>query len=155
MVATDTGFAKKARNFAEMLDAPLAIVEKRRMGNDGKTESLGLIGSVEGRNALIVDDEIDTAGSMIQAASWCGSRARAMFTPAPMHGVLSGHAIERLRAIGSSELVLTDTVPLPPEKPPEHHGALGGGTLRGGIQRIHEERSVAELFQQGAASLAR
>ena len=68
VVATDTGFAKKARNFAEKLNAPLAIVEKRRIGNDGRTESLGLIGDVSGRHALIVDDEIDTAGSLLQAA---------------------------------------------------------------------------------------
>src|SRR5262249_29124913 len=69
VVATDTGFAKKARNFAERLNAPLAIVEKRRIGNHGKTESLGLIGSVAGRHAIIVDDEIDTGGTMIQAAN--------------------------------------------------------------------------------------
>src|SRR5215472_33786 len=68
VVSTDAGFAKKARNFAERLNVPLAIVEKRRIGNDGRMESLGLIGTVEGRHALIVDDEIDTAGSMIQAA---------------------------------------------------------------------------------------
>ena len=68
VVATDTGFAKNARNFAEQLNAPLAIVEKRRIGNHGETQSLGLIGSVEGRHAVIVDDEIDTGGSMIQAA---------------------------------------------------------------------------------------
>ncbi|MGZ3673827.1 MAG: ribose-phosphate diphosphokinase, partial [Ktedonobacterales bacterium] len=67
VVATDTGFAKKARNFAELLDAPLAIVEKRRVGNDGRMESLGLIGEVAGRDALIVDDEIDTAGTLVQA----------------------------------------------------------------------------------------
>ena len=83
VVATDTGFAKKARNFAERLNAPLAIVEKRRVGNHGKTESLGLIGSVAGRHAIIVDDEIDTAGTMIQAANLVGERARAMSTPAP------------------------------------------------------------------------
>src|SRR5215813_11316438 len=68
VVATDTGFAKRARNFAERLNAPLAIVEKRRVGNDGQMESLGLIGQVAGRHAVIVDDEVDTAGSLLQAA---------------------------------------------------------------------------------------
>src|SRR5579871_2837069 len=68
VVATDTGFAKKARNFAERLNVPLAIVEKRRIGNDGHLESLGLIGDVRGRHVVIVDDEIDTAGTLLQAA---------------------------------------------------------------------------------------
>src|SRR5262249_30971316 len=67
VVATDAGFAKKARNFAERLGVPLAIVEKRRLGNDGRMESMGLIGEVAGRRALIVDDEVDTAGSLLQA----------------------------------------------------------------------------------------
>jgi ribose-phosphate pyrophosphokinase len=69
VVATDTGFAKQARNFAQLLNAPLAIVEKRRLGNRGQTESLQLIGSVDGRHAVVVDDEIDTGGSMVNAAN--------------------------------------------------------------------------------------
>src|SRR5436190_20661577 len=67
VVSADEGFAKKARKLADRLHAPLAIVEKRRLGNNGVTEAMGIIGSVEGKNALIVDDEIDTAGSLTQA----------------------------------------------------------------------------------------
>src|SRR5437868_13707013 len=67
VVAADEGFAKKARQLADRLEAPLAIVEKRRIGNDGHAEAMGIIGSVESRHALVVDDEIDTAGSVTQA----------------------------------------------------------------------------------------
>src|SRR4030095_3974056 len=67
VVVSELGFAKKARNFAELLQAPLAIVEKRRLGNDDKTEVMNIIGDVGGRNAVIIDDEIDTAGSLVEA----------------------------------------------------------------------------------------
>ena len=156
VVATDAGYAKRARNFAEMLDVPLAIVEKRRMGNTGKTETLGLIGTVTGRNALVVDDEIDTAGSVMQAVGLVRSLGAGEVYVAATHGVLSGPAIERLGADGIRELVLTDTVPLPPEKRLPNLVVLSVAELfAGAILRIHEERSVAELFQQGAAALAR
>lgn len=156
VVATDAGYAKRARNFAEMLDVPLAIVEKRRMGNTGKTETLGLIGNVTGRNALIVDDEIDTAGSVMQAVGLVRSLGAGEVYVAATHGVLSGPAIERLGADGIRELVLTDTVPLPPVKRLPNLTVLSVAELfAGAILRIHEERSVAELFQQGAASLER
>ena len=75
VVSTDIGNAKRARNFAELIDAPLAIVEKSRTGNADETEVLNLIGDVDGRTAILVDDEIDTAGSMCQAAD-SSSRAR-------------------------------------------------------------------------------
>ena len=65
MVVTDLGFAKRARTFAELLNAPLAIIEKRRQGNDDRAEVLNVIGEVRGRRAIIVDDEIDTAGTLI------------------------------------------------------------------------------------------
>src|SRR5215467_1469700 len=116
VVATDTGFAKKARNLAEQLDMPLAIVEKRRLGNDGRMESLGLIGAVAGRNALVVDDEIDTAGSMTQAVRVVREQGALNIYACAVHGVLSGPAIERLRDSGVCELVMSDTVPLPSEK---------------------------------------
>src|SRR5215469_13808725 len=116
VVATDTGFAKKARNLAEQLDMPLAIVEKRRIGNDGRMESLGLIGEVAGRDALVVDDEIDTAGSLTQAVRLVREQGARDIYACAVHGVLSGPAIDRLRNSGLRELILSDTVPLPPDK---------------------------------------
>ncbi|MGZ3601132.1 MAG: ribose-phosphate diphosphokinase [Ktedonobacterales bacterium] len=147
VVATDTGFAKKARNFAELLDAPLAIVEKRRVGNDGRMESLGLIGEVAGRDALIVDDEIDTAGTLVQAVRLVKERGARDVYACAVHGVLSGPAIERLSTSGVRELILSDTIPLPEEKRLPFITVLSVAELfAGAITRIHESRSVAELF---------
>ena len=147
VVATDTGFAKKARNLAEQLDMPLAIVEKRRLGNDGRMESLGLIGDVAGRDALVVDDEIDTAGSMMQAIRLVHEQGARDIYACAVHGVLSGPAIDRLRDSGLRELILSDTVPLPPDKRPPFMTILSVAELfAGAIIRIHEGRSVSELF---------
>jgi len=147
VVATDAGFAKKARNLAELLDAPLAIVEKRRTGNNSQAEAMSLIGSVEGRNALIVDDEIDTAGSLTQAVHVCREHGAREVLACASHGVLSGPAIERLRTSGIKEVILTDSVPLPPEKQLPIITSLSVAPLfAGAIQRIHEGRSVSELF---------
>jgi ribose-phosphate pyrophosphokinase len=148
IVSTDAGFAKKARNFAERLNAPLAIVEKRRLGNDGQLESLGLIGGVSGRHALIVDDEVDTAGSLVQAAQVVREHNARDIYACAVHGVLSGPAIERLSNAGIRELILSDTVPLPQQKRLPMITVLSVAELfAGAIERIHEGRSVAELFR--------
>jgi ribose-phosphate pyrophosphokinase len=150
VVATDAGFAKRARNFAEELNAPLAIVEKRRIGNEDRAESLGLIGTVEGRHVVIVDDEIDTGGSMLQAVQLVKTQGARDVYAAVVHGVLSGGAIERLRDADLAEMVLTDTLPLPPHKHLPFMTVLSvAELLAGAIERIHEGRSVAELFQRG------
>ena len=148
IVATDTGYAKKARNFAELVNAPLAIVEKRRIGNHGRMESLGLIGSVEGRHALIVDDEVDTAGSLMQAAQLVREHGARDIYACASHGILSDPAIERLKASDIKEMVLTDSIPLPEEKRIPQITVLSiAELLAGGISRIHEGRSVSELFR--------
>lgn len=150
VVSTDAGFAKKARNFAEQLNAPLAIVEKRRLSNDGRIETLGLIGSVAGRHALIVDDEIDSAGTLIQAVQVVKEQgARDVYATA-VHGVLSGPAIDRIAASDLAEVILSDTVPLPEAKRLPTITQLSVAELfAGAIARIHEGRSVAELFRVG------
>lgn len=147
VVSTDAGFAKRARNFAELVNAPLAIIEKRRIGNDGRMESLGVIGHVADRNALIVDDEIDTAGSLAQAVRVVRDNGAREVYACAVHGVLSGPAIERIRASELREVILADTVPLPEEKLLPTITQLSVAELfAGAIQRIHESRSVAELF---------
>jgi len=147
VVATDAGFAKKARNFAEQLGAPLAIVEKRRVGNDGQADAMGLIGHIAGRNALIVDDEIDSAGSLMQAAGVVREQGALDIYACASHGIFSGKAIERLRASEIKELVVTDSVPLPAEKRLPIITTLSIAELvAGAITRIHEDRSVSELF---------
>lgn len=147
VVATDAGFAKKARNLAELLDAPLAIVEKRRTGNNDQAEAMSLIGAVAGRNALIVDDEIDTAGSLLQAVQVVREHGAGDVYACASHGVLSGPAGERLSRSGLKEVILTDSVPLRPEMDLPIITTLSiAPLLAGAILRIHEERSVSELF---------
>ena len=148
VVATDAGFAKKARNFAERLEAPLAIIEKRRLGNDGRMESMGLIGSVDGRNAIIVDDEIDTAGSLTQAVRIVREQGALDVFACAVHGVLSGEAVPRLREANIREIILANTVPLPDEKRLPNITQLSVAEFfAGAILRIHEGRSVSELFR--------
>ena len=92
VVSPDLGNTKRARNFAEFLDAPLAIIEKRRMGNKDHSEILNLIGSVEGCQAVLIDDEIDTAGSITQAAQVCLDNGATEVYATSTHAVLSGPA---------------------------------------------------------------
>jgi ribose-phosphate pyrophosphokinase len=148
VVATDEGFAKKARQLADRLEAPLAIVEKRRIGNNGHTEAMGIIGNVEGRHALIVDDEIDTAGSLTQAVRVVHEHGARDIYCCATHGVLSGPAVERLSNAPIKEIVITDSIPLPEHKRLPNMTVLSVAELfAGAISRIHNERSITELFQ--------
>jgi ribose-phosphate pyrophosphokinase len=102
---------------------------------------------VAGRDALVVDDEIDTAGSMMQAIRLVHEQGARDIYACAVHGVLSGPAIDRLRDSGLRELILSDTVPLPPDKRPPFMTILSVAELfAGAIIRIHEGRSVSELF---------
>jgi ribose-phosphate pyrophosphokinase len=148
VVAADEGFAKKARKLADRLDAPLAIVEKRRIGNNGHIEAMGIIGSVQGRHALIVDDEIDTAGSLTQAVRAVHDQGARDIYCCATHGVLSGPAIERLSNAPIKEIVITDSNPLSEQKRLPNMTILSVAELfAGAISRIHDGRSVTELFR--------
>ncbi len=148
VVSTDEGFAKKARQLADRLHVPLAIVEKRRLGNDGQTEAMGIIGNVQGRHALIVDDEIDTAGSLTQAVRVVREQGARNIYCCATHAVFSGQAIERLKAAPITEIVITDSIPLSAQKQMENLTVLSIAELfAGAISRIHDGRSVTELFR--------
>ncbi len=147
VVSADEGFAKKARMLADRLNAPLAVIEKRRLGNNGTTEAMGIIGSVEGRDAVIVDDEIDTAGSLTQAVRVARERGALDIYCCATHAVLSGPAIERLKNALIKEIVITDTIPSPNPKLLPNMTVLSVAELFAGtISRIHDGRSVSELF---------
>ncbi len=148
VVSADEGFAKKARQIADRLQSPLAIVEKRRLGNEGQTEVMGIIGNVDGRDAIIVDDEIDTAGSITQAARVVRERGARDIYICATHAILSGPAVDRLRAANVKEIVFTDSIPLPDDKHLPNMTVLSVADLfAGAIRRIHEGGSVTELFQ--------
>jgi ribose-phosphate pyrophosphokinase len=147
VVAADLGFAKKARNFARRLDAPLAFVEKRRIGNDPKAQALTVIGDVENKNVILVDDEVDTAGTLVEAIQLVKQNgARKIFTVCT-HATLSHPAVERLRAAPIEEFICTDTVPIPTEKRLPNFTILSiAPLLAETIARTHAGRSVGEYL---------
>ena len=148
VVAADEGGSKRARNVAQTLDAPLAIIEKRRTGNDEVAEVLNVIGDVEGKTAVIVDDEILTGSTLMEGARVLMERGAIAVYAGVTHALLSGSAVEDLKASALQELVVTDTIPLPPEKRIPQIEVLSMAPMIGeAIGRIHTGRSVGELFQ--------
>jgi ribose-phosphate pyrophosphokinase len=147
VVVSELGFAKRARRFAEILSAPLAVVEKRRLGNDDRTELMNVIGEVQGKTAVIIDDEIDTAGSLMETVQALEAEgAREIYTCAT-HGIFSGAAIDRIAASSLREVIVTDTIPLPDGVPDGLITVLSIAPLFGeAIKRIHRGESVGALF---------
>jgi ribose-phosphate pyrophosphokinase len=148
VVSPDLGAAKRARNFADRLHLPLAVIEKRRMLSGGKTEIVGVIGDVSRKKALIIDDEIDTAGSITQAAQMLERFGAHEVYAAATHAVLSGPAIERLQDSNIKVVVVTDTLPLPEHKRIPKITVLSVARMFAeAISRIHSGGSVGELFR--------
>jgi ribose-phosphate pyrophosphokinase len=148
VVATDVGDEKRARDMAVRLGTPLAIIDKRRHGNSGVTEAMHVIGEVEGRNVLILDDEIDTAGTIMAAIGALRANGCKEVTVAGYHPILSGPAIERLRSANVREIVVTDSLPVPPEKRLPNMTVIPVASQLGdAIGRIHSGQSVGALFQ--------
>jgi ribose-phosphate pyrophosphokinase len=147
VVVTDLGFAKRARAFAELLDAPLAIVEKRRHGNLDRAEVINVIGEVADRRVIIIDDEIDTAGTLIEISRALEKAGARDIHACATHGVLSDPAIDRIANSNIEEVVITDTIPLPARKHIPQIKVLSVAPLIGeAIKRIHRGESVGALF---------
>ncbi len=148
VLATDVGGEKRARNVAYALGVRLAIVSKSRIGNEERVAAQALIGDVRGSNVLIVDDEIDTGGTIMSAAEIALQNGALSARVACIHPILARNAAERV--CGSDmieEMVCTDTIPLPPEKQHPKITVLSVAPLLGeAISRIHSGRSVGELF---------
>jgi ribose-phosphate pyrophosphokinase len=149
IVTADLGFAKRGRNFAAKLQRPMAFVEKRRMGNTAQSEALTVIGDVRGCDVIIVDDEISTAGSIQNTVNVVKEHGARDVYVCATHAVLVGSAIERLRNLPIKEIVVTNTLPLPPEKMLPNLRVLSVGPLLGEVvRRVHEGRSVGEMFNE-------
>ncbi len=149
VVAPDIGGTKHARNFAEALRVPLAVIEKRRVQRpDGSiAKALNVIGEVEGKNVLLFDDEIDTGGTVAQAIVFLQSAGAQRVFVGVTHPVFSDPAIERLSGLPIEEIVVTDTIPLSPRKRLPNITVLSMANLLAEvIRRIHEGRSVGALF---------
>ncbi|MEA1958498.1 MAG: ribose-phosphate pyrophosphokinase [Chloroflexota bacterium] len=149
VVATDIGISKHARDFAERLNTSLAIIEKRRVDNDDKAETLKIIGDVVGMRVLLVDDEIDTAGSLVTAADALAKAGANEVYSCCTHPVFSGPAMERILNSPVKEVVVTDTIPVPETKRNGKIAVLSIADLLGeAIRRIHEGQSVGAMFQK-------
>ena len=149
VVAVDIGISKRARDMAEELGAPLAIIEKRRMGNNDKSELLNIIGDVEGMTAILMDDEVDTGGTMVNAAVALEKAGVLAVYASSTHAVLSGGAVGRLDGSPIRQYVCTNSIPMPPDKMTDHMNIVSIAPLLGeAIHRIHTGTSVGAMFQK-------
>lgn len=148
IVATDAGSSKKAYKYSEFFKCPIALVDKRREGNDDRAIASTIIGDVKGKNAIIFDDEIDTAGSMMETVKVLKKFGAKNIYAGCTHGILSGPAIERIKDSEIKELVVTNTVPIPEEKRIDKIKILSIAPLFAeAIKRIHNEDPLGELFR--------
>jgi ribose-phosphate pyrophosphokinase len=148
MVAPDAGGAERARAYAKRLNAELAVIDKRRSGEEGRPEVMNVIGDVSGRTCIIQDDIIDTAGTITKAAEALKKNGAERIIACAVHGVLSGPAIERIEKSPIDRLIITNTIPLTENKARcEKIKVLTVARLLGqAIKSIHEETSVSSLF---------
>ncbi len=146
VVSPDLGSVTRARDFANRLGVPMAIVDKRRQ-RANVSEVMNIIGSVEGKKVILVDDMIDTAGTLCNAAAAIMERGAISVTACATHGVLSGPAIQRLQDSVLEEIVMLDTIPLPKEKQLDKITMLPvAPTFAEAIERIYEEKPVSPMF---------
>ena len=147
MVTPDAGGTERARGFAKRLECPMALIDKRRTGPN-VAEVMHLIGDVKGKIAIILDDMIDTAGTLTQAAGALKQNGAAMIYATATHGVLSGPAIDRINGSVIEEVLLTDTIPLGEraDRTSKIKVLSVAPLLAEAIRRIHEDESVSSLF---------
>lgn len=147
VVATDAGSSKKAYKYSKYLGCPIALIDKRRDGNDDKAIATNVIGDVKGKQAIIFDDEIDTAGSIIETARILESNGAKEIYAGCTHGVLSANAVERINKSPIKELVITNTVPLGDEKNIDKITVLSIAPLFAEtIKRINEGKPLGEIL---------
>ena len=147
IVATDAGSSKKAYKYSEYFGCPIALIDKRRAGNDDRAIATTVIGDVENKEAIIFDDEVDTAGSLIETAKILERFHAKEIYAGCTHGVLSADAVQRIEASPIKELVITNTIPLPEEKQSDKIKVLTIAPLFAeAIRRLNEARPLGELF---------
>lgn len=149
IVATDAGSSKKAYKYSEFFNCPIAMLDKRRDGNNDKAIGTTIIGDVKGKNAIIFDDEIDTAGSMMETVRVLKEFGADAVYAACTHGVLSGPAIERIEKSPIKELVITNTIPLSENKKIDKIKVVSIAPLFAEtIKRLNEKRPLGELLKK-------
>jgi len=148
LVAGDVGESKDVANYASRLDLPVAIVDKRRLGDSEQVKAVALIGSVEGKHAIIVDDEVASGGTMLEAAEFVMSHGALSVKVVAVHPILSGRAVQHLNESRVLDFVFTNTVPAPSTETLRDATFLSiAPVLAEAIQAIHRGSSVSELFR--------
>ncbi len=148
VVATDAGSSKKAYKYSEFFNCPLALIDKRREANNDHAIASNIIGDVEGKTALIFDDEVSTAGTLTEAARILAEHGTKEIYAGATHGVLVGPAVERIKNSPIKELVITNTIPLEPEKQIDKIKIVSIAPLFAeAIKRINEEKPLGDLFE--------
>ena len=152
VVSADLGFAKQARNIAEGLGTPLAFIEKRRSGNDANASALSIIGEVYGKDCILCDDEVDTAGSMSKDINLLYDNGAASVSVYFVHPVFSGPAVDRLVGTRAREFTTTDSIDIPQESKDRFEGRLNvlsvASLLGEVISRVNRGTSVGSLFHE-------
>jgi ribose-phosphate pyrophosphokinase len=147
LIAGDAGEAKEVGRYANRLHLPMAIIDKRRYDDSERPVAAHLIGEIEGKHAIIVDDEVATGGTLVEAANFLRERGAVSVTAAFTHAVLSGNAVSRLQESSISELVFTDTIPLQGKESPKFKVLSVGEIFAKAIRRIHDGDSISALFR--------
>lgn len=148
VVATDAGSSKKAYKYSHFFDCPLALIDKRRDDNNDRAVATNIIGDIKGKTALIFDDEVSTAGTLVEAANILKEHGAKEIYAGATHGVLVGPAIERIKNSPIKELVVTNTIPIEPEKMIDKIKVVSIAPLFAeAIKRINESKPLGDLFE--------
>lgn len=148
VVATDAGSSKKAYKYSEYLQCPLALIDKRRDGNNDQAIASNVIGNVTGKSAVIFDDEIDTAGSIMETVKVLEKNGAKQIFVGATHGILSGPAIDRIKESNVTEVILSNTVPITDEKKIDKITILSIAPLFAEtIKRLNEGKPLGELLK--------
>jgi len=148
VVATDAGSSKKAYKYSKYFECPLALIDKRRESNNDNAVATNIIGDIKGKTALIFDDEVSTAGTLVEAANLLKEHGAKEIYAGATHGILVGPAIERIEKSPIKELVVTNTVPIEPEKRIDKIKQISiAPVFAQAIKRLNESKPLGDLFE--------
>jgi ribose-phosphate pyrophosphokinase len=145
IVASDIGEAKDIERYANRLDLPVAIIDKRRYADNSRPVARRLVGDVRGKTALIIDDEISSGGTLLEAADFCRAQGAVAVRAAAVHGVFSGSALERIENSVVQSVLVTDSLPLAAGAPAKIEQLSSAALFARAIEGIHDGNSVFEL----------